>query len=241
MKKVFKNRFFWVTFVLVAIIAVMMYYTASIYLNVKGEEPVVEKEQIKDTYKTFVLYSDSSEYQNELFEELKENDIDEGASQEDILNYVTVYSKNYIADYLTLNVKNSAVHRIGGKQFLYEEFQEGYDELPGISDYYFSKKYYVKEHEDTYKDDLPEITNLTLVESNEVTFDFYDATNKIEQREDMEAYELLFDVEYKNNDANDFTRYASVSVIVVNWDGFWTVVELKTDSYSEEVNVISIY
>lgn len=246
MKKVFKNKIFWFTFILISIISIVAFYGYSILMDIKGditEEPQEQTSIVEKEFHTFVLYTDSTDYQRELFTLLEEGFVAEGATEEQIASYVDVYARNYAADYLTLNVKNQEVHRYGGKQFLVDPLKIHYEELDGVADYYLSMEYYVKENPETYEETLPEISGLELTNSATTTFDYYDATQTNAEKVSMPAYTLTYNVSYANpsTDENIFKQYSTVEVVVANWDGQWTVVELRTNMHSGTPTVINMY
>ncbi len=245
MKKVLKNKVFWCMVVLLSIVGIVAVYGYSIYVDIKGEEveeEVVVTDVIEKELGSFVLYNDSTDYQRGLFDSLIENDLTEESTAEDIGLYVDIYAQNFIADYLTLNVKDPLLDRVGGKQFLIEVLQDGYEELDGVSDYYISKNYYIKENEDTYETTLPEVSNLEVASTEKTTFDYYDATSQNDDKEKMEAYVLTYNVAYVNEPVSGgMTQFNEIRVIVANWDGVWTVVEIQTDLYKSNPTVISMY
>lgn len=251
MKKVLLNKFFWIGFVVLSILAVFAFYGMAIYLDLRGidnKQDVARVDVVEDEYRSFILYYDSTDYQRNLFAELKEDDIyklEEGSeiSEDMTKDYVDVYARNYVADFITLNVKDPLLNRYGGQQFLVASLQTNYGEVDGIADYYFSKKYYILENEETYEEDLPEVSNLSLVETVPATFDYYDATGTNADKEEMQGYTLTYDVEYTNTNASDsgIIYYDQIVVTVVNWDGEWTIVELRTSDYEDVPTVINIY
>lgn len=251
MKKVFLNKFFWIGFVVLSILAFFTFYGAAIYLDLRGvdnNKNELRVDVVEDEHRSFILYYDSTNYQKSLFSDLKELDIysvseGEEVTDEKIQSYLEIYAKNYIADFITLNVKDPMLNRYGGEQFLIAGLRASYGEIDGISDYYFAKKYYILEHEDTYKEDLPEVSNLTLVETLPTTFDYYDAIGSNEDKEEMQGFVLTYEVEYKNKNASEsgIKYYDQIEVTVVNWDGEWTVVELRTSDFEEVPTVINMY
>lgn len=241
MLKVLKNKIFWIIFMLISVFSVVIYYGYNIYLDVKGvEEEESKVNVVEDQFDSFILYYDSTDYQRELFKELKTKKLTEESTPEEISAYVDVYARNYVADYITLNVKDPVLNRTGGKQFLIEPLQAVYDDLDGVADYYISKQYYIEEHKDTYEKELPDVKQLTLNEVVDTTFDYFDATGANPDKVGMPAYKLNYQIEYANETESSFTHFDSVSVIVANWDGVWTVVELQTNLYNSESNVISL-
>lgn len=242
MKKVLKNKVFWIVFIFIAIISIVGFYGYNIYSDIKGDkEEEVPTDIVEKEFEGFILYFDSTDYQRELFANLEESYVTADATPEEITLYVDVYAKNYIADFLTLNVKDTTLNRTGGEQFLVDSLKLNYSDIDGVSDYYFTKKYYIKEHEDTYEEELPEVTALEQTEIEETTFDYYDATNTNEQKEGMQAYKLTYNVEYANTSAQGYEYFEQIEVTVANWDGRWTVVELRTNLYQEVPTVISMY
>ncbi len=244
MKKVLKNKIFWLTFVLISIVATVLFYGYSIYVDIKGDEEdvqAVETSIVEKEFNSFILYTDSTDYQRSLFTQLEETFPSEGASEEEVANYVDIYARNYIADYLTLNVKNRDVSRYGGKQFLVDPLKMHYDELDGIADYYLSMEYFIKENPDTYEELLPEITGIELTNNVASTFDYYDATATNADKEAMPAYTLSYAITYSNGEESPFIQYPNIEVVVANWDGQWTVVELRTNLFSETPTVINMY
>lgn len=240
MKKVLKNKIFWTTFMLLSVFTIVAYYGYNIYLDVKGvKEENSGVNVIEDQFGTFILYYDSTDYQRTLFKQLKETNFTAESTPEEIAAYLDVYAQNYVADYVTVNVKDPVLNRTGGKQFLIEPLQASYDELDGVADYYASKKYYIEEHKDTYKEELPEVSLLTLQSSVETTFDYFDETGINPDKVGLPAYTLQYSVEYTNKDNPAYTYYDTVTVTVANWDGIWTVVEMQTNLYNNQSTVIS--
>lgn len=243
MKKVLKNKIFWILFILLTIVSTVLFYSFSIYLDIRGNPNKEEELEnvIIDEHGAFVLYFDTTEYQQELFNQLKEVSYSDESTEEELVEYLDVYSQNFIADFLTLNVKNTTLNRTGGEKFLVPELQNNYFEVDGVADYYFARNYYVREHKKTYEEELPEIVSLEFVESSSTTVDYYDATNVNEEKLQMQAFNLSYNVSYANQDAEGFVYYETVEVTVAKWNDAWTIIEFRSDLYDESPEVINMY
>ncbi len=236
--KFLKSKVFWICalFLLVLVFGIILLY--NLYNQIKDDvtnpdEPVVDVEvtNIERDFNGYILYTDSTDYQRELFTSFEESYTLAFETEGGIPNleaYIDVYSQNFLADYLTLSVKDIKVKRFGGSQFVHEALRERYIESDGVQDYYNSRDYYLIEFGEEATVKLPEITNLELTSITPTTFNFFDESGVIPPREGLETYELTYNIEYSNNEAiGKFNYYTSVTVRVVGWDGVWTVMDVQ--------------
>ncbi|MFV0499148.1 MAG: hypothetical protein ACK5NF_03840 [Bacilli bacterium] len=241
--KIFKNKLTYIIIVFLGLVISMLLFANYVIKDIKGNkseekvENIIEKE-----FENFILYADSSDYQRTLFAELEEYYYTGDVEADKELKYVDIYAKNYIADYVTLGSKKPKVNRVGGKQFLVDALQIHYEELDGVADYYLSRDYYIDSNPKTYKDTLPDVKNLELISSKEQTYDYYDISGKNKEKIGMNAYALTYNIEYNEiaNAKQDFQLFDKIKVIVVDWDGVWTVVEVQTNLYQEVPTVIEM-
>lgn len=228
--KLMKNKVFWIIFMIVVILVLIGVMGYKVYSDIKAEikgEPkavVEENTYVEREFEGFKLYKDTTEYQKELFTKLEEakNTIDVNG----VGNYVDVYAQNFIADYLTLSVKDLELNRLGGRTFITDPLKERYIDSYGVWDYYMIRNYYVADKENLDTTLLPEVTGLTLTSSEETTYSFVDEKGLIPSQTDIPAYRLTYTIEYVNKDTAEMSYYDSISVVVANWDGVWTVVEV---------------
>lgn len=250
--KLLRNNTFYISAIVVLLVLLLLLgvvYLYNIYslttkeLAGQKNQPVEEVHKIIELqHGNHILYSDSSDYQRELFSELQTYPVDSAEIMpESIQDYVNAYSRNFVADYLTLSVKDPVYNRIGGRQFIVEPLHSAFDKSDGFLDYYLSRNYFVLDHENDYTELLPQIANQELVSIEPITFDYSDKEKINPDRLGMEGYKLVYNLTYDNLNQDEFIFYDTVTVDVVNWDGIWTVVSLTTNVGEQPNNLISLY
>lgn len=239
MKKILvilKSIIFWIILLSLAIIGLFTALAIGVYKEVKKETAIVEEVEVESyvqkTFNNFTLFKDSTQYQIDLFDSLETTYVpalfEDGtqASGEEVENYVDVYAKNFVADYLTLSVKDLDLRRIGGVEFMHPDLQKRYIESFGVADYYTTRDYFVSNNSSADLTLLPEIVGLELIDIQPIVFDFKDKNNSLPQKDGLQGYSLVYTVSYDNTDLLEFNYYGQVTLKIVNWDGIWTVIEV---------------
>ncbi len=224
--KLMKEKFFWIVVVSLSIVLMSGLLVYNLYNDITSapeeDKKVDESSLVLEQYNDFILYSDTTQYQQDLFKTLVDTPIDEP-----IDNYIDIYSKNFIADFLTLSSKDVNLRRIGGRRYIHLELQDRYVESSGVIDYYNVRDYLVYNNSDFDTSTLPEITSIDLVSIDPITYDFKDLKHTIPERLGLSGYSVKYDLTYLNTNMQQFNYYTSATVKVVNWDGVWTVVETE--------------
>ncbi len=217
--------------------------------NVKTPESTV-----LDSIDQFILYNDTNDYQKSLFDQFKIDFTGFQAETTDLEEYLESYTKNFLADYLTLSVKNSETKRLGGLTYIEKTLQDAF------SDNFETQLYYSMIYSENIDQEmLPNVENLELdtieekiirdkrtkkkLYSNYVlVFDvtYSDPIQNPDNEDDESSDEENTSVEVNTDDEDDdektdITRIERIKVEVTEYNEFWTIlsIEDETEKYRE--------
>lgn len=173
-------------FVIILVVLIGVGIGTFIFLNKdKKEDNTIKVESVdKIEGYDYTLNSNSTKYYKQLFKELKEileaDDVDE-------VKYAETVSKLFVADFFNLDNKLSKTD-VGGKQFVYKDFQADFEKLASTSIY---KDVQSNVYGDR-KQDLPVVTKVSVEKKDNSSFKYGNNT-------DDDAYIINFDIEYKDD------------------------------------------
>ncbi len=223
---IIKTKLFWIIVVSLAIVMLLATLFYGVYRDIKKEtkaDPIVEETGfVEAQFGEFILYSDTTPYQKDLFKLLEET-----PAEGQVEAYIDIYAKNFLADFLTLSVKDTNLKRVGGRRYIHAELQDRYVESNGVSDYYTVRDYMVSGDESLDVSTLPEVTMLEQVAIEPITYDFTDANHVIPERLGLSGYSVTYNITYASTNLEQFSYDSEVTLKIVNWDGVWTVVEVE--------------
>lgn len=144
-------------------LTIIGYIIYSNMFNKKEEEieTVIKEEIESDTYK-YYINSNASNYEKEVFEELKEVLSKEKINEEE---YALSLAKVFISNLFTLNSKNNSSD-IPSSQYVYDSYQETYKTI--IKDTIYSSIELNLNGERTQE--LPEVTNVEIISTKRTKF-----------------------------------------------------------------------
>lgn len=124
-------------------------------------ETVIKEELESDTYK-YYINSSASDYEKEVFEELKKVLSKEEINEEE---YANTLAKVFISNLFTLNSKNNSSD-ISSSQYVYDSYQETYKTI--IKDTIYSSIELNLNGERTQE--LPEVSNVEVISTGRIKF-----------------------------------------------------------------------
>ena len=224
-----KRYLFMVLFILPFVILIGIFSAITIkeaknIINlVSGAIEVKDENKIESM--NYILRDNATDYQKELFAELK-NAIEVDAASDDII--AGLVCKNYVADYYTWTNKQGQ-YDVGGMHYIYDgEFEDGD---------HFKENVFLKARNGFYKyvntyinqygaENLLEVDNITItncVKRNDVIINEHVANKQDENgewydyREDhtFDAYDVTCTWTYKQNGVFDTSKYCTKSNFIV--------------------------
>lgn len=149
--------------IILLVLTIIGYIIYSNIFNKKEEEieTVIKEEIESDTYK-YYINSNASNYEKEVFEELKEVLSKEEINEEE---YALSLAKVFISNLFTLNSKNNSSD-IPSSQYVYDSYQETYKTI--IKDTIYSSIELNLNGERTQE--LPEVTNVEITSTKRTKF-----------------------------------------------------------------------
>lgn len=124
-------------------------------------ETVIKEELESNTYK-YYINSSASDYEKEVFEELKKVLSKEEINEEE---YANTLAKVFISNLFTLNSKNNSSD-ISSSQYVYDSYQETYKTI--IKDTIYSSIELNLNGERTQE--LPEVSNVEVISTGRIKF-----------------------------------------------------------------------
>lgn len=197
-----------VKFVIVLLIIVALIIVAIKFLT---KEDTVKKVEVEDEIKEYGYKMDDNEteYYKSLFKELKtvleKETVDEN-------EYASLVSQLFLADFLNLDNKLSK-NDVGGVQFIYTDFQSDFEKIAkeGIYDAVVNK-----ETDAESKTEMPEVTNVEVVDLEHITHNYLDQT-------DNDAIKVDLKITYKT----DLDYQDTTSLILVHNGKKLEIVEMS--------------
>ena len=229
------KRYLFVFLFTIPFIAILVFCGVKLYGEVKSiKDLATNSMEIKDENRVssmeYVLREDATEYQKELFKELKEGVEETGLSDQEIANLVC---KNFVADFYTWTNKQGQFD-VGGMYYIYDgEFKDSSHFRENV---YKNARYGFYKYLSTYikqfgKENLLEVENVEVTKStkgDDVVISEHVANKEDENgewydyREDrtFEAYYITCNWTYKAVTGKfDITHYPTTSNFVVIKDG----------------------
>ncbi len=199
-----------VKFVIVLLIIVALIIVAIKFLT---KEDTVKKVEVEDEIKEYGYKMDDNEteYYKSLFKELKtvleKETVDEN-------EYASLVSQLFLADFLNLDNKLSK-NDVGGVQFIYTDFQSDFEKIAkeGIYDAVVNK-----ETDAESETEMPEVTNVEVVDLEHITHNYLDQT-------DNDAIQVDLKITYKT----DLDYQDTTSLILVHNGKKLEIVEMSED------------
>lgn len=169
--------------IVLLILTSIIYIVCSNLSNKKeGKIETVTKEELElDNYK-YYINSNASEYEKEVFEELKKVLSKEEINEEE---YATSLAKVFISNLFTLNSKNNSSD-ISSSQYVYDNYQETYKTI--IKDTIYSNIELNLNGERTQG--LPEVSNIEIISTERIKFFLNN------QVIDEQAYDIKVNISY---------------------------------------------
>ena len=197
-----------VKFVIVLLIIVALIIVAIKFLT---KEDTVKKVEVEDEIKEYGYKMDDNEteYYKSLFKELKtvleKETVDEN-------EYASLVSQLFLADFLNLDNKLSK-NDVGGVQFIYTDFQSDFEKIAkeGIYDAVVNK-----ETDAESETEMPEVTNVEVVDLEHITHNYLDQT-------DNDAIQVDLKITYKT----DLDYQDTTSLILVHNGKKLEIVEMS--------------
>ena len=197
-----------VKFVIVLLIIVALIIVAIKFLT---KEDTVKKVEVEDEIKEYGYKMDDNEteYYKSLFKELKtvleKETVDEN-------EYASLVSQLFLADFLNLDNKLSK-NDVGGVQFIYTDFQSDFEKIAkeGIYDAVVNK-----ETDAESETEMPEVTNVEVVDLEHITHNYLDQT-------DNDAIKVDLKITYKT----DLDYQDTTSLILVHNGKKLEIVEMS--------------
>lgn len=149
--------------IILLVLTIIGYIIYSNIFNKKEEkiETVIKEELELDNYK-YYINSNASDYEKEVFEELKKVLSKEEINEEE---YASSLAKVFISNLFTLNSKNNSSD-IPSSQYVYDSYQETYKTI--IKDTIYSNIELNLNGERTQE--LPEVSNIEIISSKRTKF-----------------------------------------------------------------------
>ena len=216
-----------------------------------GGTIIKEENQIKDA--GYVLREDATDYQKELFAELKSAIEVEGADETTVAGLV---AQNYIADFYTWTNKQGQ-YDVGGMYYVLDsEYEDGTHSKENIyqnarDNFYRYLSSYIKEYGAT---DLLEVENIQLVKCKK-SDDKYVLNEHVENRQDeqgdwydyredheYDAYEVTCSWTYKPTEKFDTSKYCKkINLVLIDrWPAFPIVEVSEKDINVKEIEIEEI-
>lgn len=185
--------------IIILIIGALVIIKNKIFDNGTNVPKVQEIDNITDY--DYSLNNNSTQYQKELFKELKKILNESEINNEE---YAKKISQLFVADLFTLNTKITSSD-IGGTQYVYKDFRDDYISIAQATLYSSVKSNIYGDR----KQELPEVTNVKVDEitkepftHNKEAFDeSYLVTLEIEYKKDLK-YPTKYKVNIVKNDKN---------------------------------------
>lgn len=186
----------------------------------------------------YVLRDNATEYQQQLFAELKSAIENENADNKTIAGLV---AKNFVADFYTWTNKQGQFD-VGGMYYVCDSKNE---------DYKYSENFYVKARDEFYKylstyikdygaKNLIEVDNVNIVSCNDLGYPYslYELADailledgdleRIYKNVDHDAYYVKLNWTYKPETKLDLSKFAtSIDLIVIESQGRFEIVEMS--------------
>ena len=216
-----------------------------------GGSTIKEENQIKDA--GYVLREDATDYQKELFAQLKSAIEVEGADETTVAGLV---AQNYIADFFTWTNKQGQ-YDVGGMYYVLDsEYEDGTHSKENIyqnarDNFYRYLSSYIKEYGAT---DLLEVENIQLVKCKK-SDDKYVLNEHVENRQDeqgdwydyredheYDAYEVTCSWTYKPTEKFDTSKYCKkINLVLIDrWPAFPIVEVSEKDINVKEIEIEEI-
>ncbi len=249
-----------ILFLIVLILVIMFAYTLINQIlgekNKNDNKDVMLESNIVDSLDSYILYSDSIEYQKTLFDSLKTEKVKFENDEIKVEEYLDIYAKNFLADYLTLSVKSEETERIGGITFLESTIADGFKKSFDVRAYYslaYNSKY--------AKSDLPEVKELTLIDTTEdyyINEENYVLTYSIQYstpeeilarndiKEDSDSTNIPRVVRFLSISSSSggeweaFEFVEEVNVTIVKYNGVWTVIKVE-NTEEDDYEILPVY
>ncbi|HHX93806.1 MAG TPA: hypothetical protein GX690_01740 [Tenericutes bacterium] len=195
--------------VIVGIIAIMP----------KEFKEVKKKIQITKEVEIYKLRGNATELQKKLFDDLyntlKAEEIDEE-------KYAVSIAKLFISEYWTL-INRLDREDIGGIIYIPEPLVPRFMEY--ANELYCFFDYYILEYR---KENLSEVTSVTLNSVKSITYNFVDSEGKIESKNNLSAYEINLSWEYNEDRTMNSKMLPSDAILkIVKWDKYYSVLEMN--------------
>lgn len=172
------------------------------------EVKVVDKLENYD----YVLEENESKYYKDLFQELKKILNAESLEEE---AYAQKIGQLFLTDFYHLNNKSSK-NDIGGTQFIYETYRTTFEKKAKDTIYRYIENNIYNDR----KQELPEVTEVQVVESRQDPFQ-YEMDGEI--KEDEQAYFINYTITYKK----DMGYAEDVTLVLVHRDNKLEIAEMR--------------
>jgi hypothetical protein len=192
--------------VVLAVIAVLSVTMAVILAN-KKETVEIPSDSEDVTASVYTLIKNPTNYQKEVFNELKTLLESKDYSDKDL---ALVLAKNFLVEFY--NLSNVTSKDVRGLQFVATELQNRFKEF-GWNIYNFYPYY------ENIKD--LEITGATITKTKAITYDFVDDLKIVTNRNDLSGYEVTLEWYYKDEVKN------TTIITIVKWDDSYSIIKVQ--------------
>lgn len=229
-----KRGLYVILFILPFVIAIgifgfITYKEAKNLIDLVSGDTTIKQENLIES-KGFVLRDNATDYQKELFAELKQAIEVDNADEQTIVSLVC---KNYVADFYTWTNKQGQ-YDIGGMYYIYDgEFEDGS---------HFKENVYAKARDSFYKyvsnyiskygaSNLLEVSSVDVIKCSKINYDLV-INEHVENRQDengewydyredhvYDAYDVTCVWTYKPSEKFDTSKYATKMNFLVLADG----------------------
>lgn len=158
--------------IIVIVLAIIVLVAGIIVVKQKlsgKKESTVKVVDKLDKYE-YTLEDNATNYQKELFKELKKilnsDEVDEEA-------YAKIVSQSFLADYFSLNSKLSK-NNVGGVQYVYKDYQDNFVKQSTDTVY----KYVESNIYGNRKQELPVVKNVEVTSINQDSYDYLEQTDE---------------------------------------------------------------
>lgn len=154
----------------------------------------------------YILLDKATSLQKKEFKKLKDIVENENSKDEDLVSAISI---NFLLEYY--NFSNISGKEVNGTQYVPNELVERFKTF-GKKIYNFYDYNNVKELE---------IVDIDVVEMSKINYNFIDDLKEINDRKNLNGYELELKWKYKNN------NYNNTVITIVKWDDNYCVIKLE--------------
>lgn len=239
-----KRYLYMMLFILPFVIAIgvfgfITYREAKTILDLaKSEEQAVKDDNYKISSMDYVLRANATDYQKQLFAELKDA---VEVSNADDKTLASLVSKNFIADFYTWTNKQGQ-YDVGGMYYICDSKTE---------DFKYNENFYIKARDSFYKylskyikdygaKNLIEVDNVNVISCSDLGYPYslYELSDSVLLEDgdvertysnvDHNAYYIKLNWTYKPETKLDLSQFAtSIDLIVIEADGRYEIVEMS--------------